>query len=75
MDALVPAFLPAVPLDPFMRKPLHYCLQPDGSPLVWSIGPNLTDEGGLPRRDRNQGDLVWITRPIPGYTEKEFRKP
>jgi hypothetical protein len=43
--------------------------------LLWSIGPNLIDEGGLPKRDRSKGDLIWITSPIPGYTEKEFRKP
>lgn len=35
----------------------------------------ITDEGGLPKRDRVHGDLVWITRPIPGYTEREFKKP
>lgn len=75
LQELVPAYLPSILLDPFTRQPLHYRLQADGSPQVWSIGANLTDEGGLAKRDRDQGDLIWITRPIPGYTEKEFRKP
>ena len=72
---LVPAYLPALPTDPFDRKPLRYQRMPDGSPRVWSIDADLLDEGGLPHRDRgSKGDLVWITRPIPGFTEKDLRR-
>jgi hypothetical protein len=73
-EALVPDFLPEVPLDPFGSQPLRYQLQADGSPHVWSVGSNLIDDGGLPCFDFDEGDLIWITRPIPGFTEKDFRR-
>ncbi len=74
LEALVPDFLPEVPADPFGTGQLHYQLQADGSPQVWSVGGNLTDDGGKPNRDFERGDLIWITRPIPGFTEKDFRR-
>jgi hypothetical protein len=73
LEALVPRYLPAVPEDPFAGVQLRYRRQADGSPHLWSIGPDLTDEGGLPHVDRHaKGDLIWITRPIPGFTKKKF---
>lgn len=72
LQDLVPDFLPALPTDPFDRKSLRYQRMPDGSPRVWSIDADLLDEGGLPHRDRgSKGDLVWITRPIPGFTAQD----
>lgn len=71
---LVPSYLPAVPIDPWDEKPLRYQLQPDGSPLVWSVGRDGIDEGGRPNRDPDLGDPVWITRPIPGFTESDYRR-
>jgi hypothetical protein len=49
--ALVPAYLPAVPVDPFdaTGKPLHYRLDGSGenrTPTVWSVGENGIDDGG-----------------------------
>lgn len=70
---LVPELLPSVPTDPFDRKLLRYQRMADGSPRVWSIDADLIDEGGFPHRDRgSKGDLVWITRPIPGFTENDL---
>lgn len=75
LKELVPTYLPALPMDPFDVKPLRYRVQLDGSPHLWSIGPDLVDEGGLPHFDRHsKGDLVWITRPIPGFTKKQLRR-
>ena len=74
LEALVPDFLPEMPTDPLGTGQLHYQLQADGSPHVWSVGGNFTDDGGLPHVDFDQGDLIWITRPIPGFTEKDFRR-
>jgi hypothetical protein len=75
LKELVPAYLAELPLDPYDGKPLRYRIQPDGSPLLWSIGSDLVDEGGLPHLDRNtKGDLVWITQPIPGFTKKQLRR-
>jgi len=56
LDELVPDILPAVPLDPFSEKPLHYALlrieqaarlQQQGPRWkIWSVGENLKDDGG-----------------------------
>lgn len=46
LDALVPALLDAVPLDPFDGKPLRY-IHPDGDTYtVYSIGTDLVDDLG-----------------------------
>ncbi len=45
LDELVPAYLDAVPEDPFDGKPLRYRRRPDGF-TVYSIGENGRDDGG-----------------------------
>jgi hypothetical protein len=42
---LVPAYLPAVPLDPFDGQPLRY-RRTDGGVVVYSIGEDQRDDGG-----------------------------
>lgn len=74
LEALVPDFLPEVPMDPIGSRQLQYRLQADGSPQLWSVGGNFTDDGGLPHSDFTEGDLIWITRPIPGFTERDLRR-
>lgn len=46
LNDLVPAFLPAVPVDWMDGKPLRYRLNPDGAYTLWSIGEDLKDDGG-----------------------------
>ena len=50
LDALVPEFLDAVPIDDFNGQPLHYSAE---KKIVYSVGRNLKDDGG---DDRNSGD-------------------
>jgi hypothetical protein len=45
LDALVPAELAAVPIDPFDGHPLRFRRLPDGF-VVYSVGPDETDDGG-----------------------------
>lgn len=52
LDALVPEFLPAVPLDPFDGEPLRYRVD-ETEYRVYSIGPNGIDEGGQVLADLN----------------------
>jgi hypothetical protein len=68
LDDLVPAFLPAVPIDPYDGKPLRYKKLEKGY-CIYSIGPNLKDDGGrdipLPsakvtRDERMNYDIVFI---------------
>ena len=51
IDALVPAWLPSVPRDPFTTDaPLHLKVTPEEL-LVWSIGADGEDAGGPERPD------------------------
>ncbi len=51
---LVPAFLPDVPLDPYDGRPLRYRRREKGY-VVYSIGKDLTDDGGKERPPRRRG--------------------
>ena len=58
LNALVPEFLEAVPIDDFDGQPLRYSAE---KRMVYSVGKNLKDDGG---NDRNSGsgrqlDLVY----------------
>jgi hypothetical protein len=45
LTELAPNFLPAIPADPFDRRPLRYKQLPKGF-VIYSIGPDFTDDGG-----------------------------
>ncbi|HEV2327184.1 MAG TPA: hypothetical protein VGY56_00165 [Verrucomicrobiae bacterium] len=45
LTALVPAYLPAIPLDPVDGKPLRYRRNGDGTYLPYSVSPNGRDDG------------------------------
>jgi len=56
LSALVPAYLQSVPEDPFVRsQALRYRMASiDGAPvgpIIYSIGPDLRDDGGIPAVD------------------------
>ncbi|MCE7974100.1 MAG: hypothetical protein DYG92_07205 [Leptolyngbya sp. PLA1] len=49
LDELVPRYLPSVPSDPFDGKPLRYSPGVGGmSPVVYSVGVDGVDDGGVP---------------------------
>ena len=51
-DELVPDYLPVWPLDPFDGKPLRYVPRTNDTWKVYSVGPDLKDDGGnFSRRD------------------------
>ena len=52
LPELVPAYLPAVPRDPFDEQPLRFKKLPRGY-VVYSIGPEGVDDGGTERTNRN----------------------
>lgn len=59
LDALVPEYLDAVPLDPFDEKPLRMRGFPGGV-VVYSIGENATDDGGVEGGSREDLTIaVW----------------
>ena len=57
---LVPNYLNAVPADPFDGKPLRWTTDESGKPLIYSIGPDLTDDGGAVLDDDKNGDIRWL---------------
>lgn len=51
-------YLPSLPTDPFGQGPLTYKRTDDGF-LLYSWGPNLSDEGGWPSTDPNGKPKMW----------------
>ena len=67
LEALVPQFISKIPNDLFDGKPLRYQKNGNGTYILYSIGWNQRDEGGVtvqssgstPHADPNNGDWVW----------------
>ena len=55
LQALVPEYLAAVPRDPYDGEPFRYSAEKG---LVWSVGKNLTDEGGSTRVPGSEQEYV-----------------
>jgi hypothetical protein len=63
LSDLCPQFLPSLPIDPCSgsaRAPLRYSPKPDGAFLLYSIGPDMKDDGGVPAKRVGDmgGDIV-----------------
>lgn len=50
LEELAPRYMPEIPLDPFDGKPLRYraASSAEGRPLLYSIGADGVDDGGVP---------------------------
>jgi hypothetical protein len=61
LNALVPEFLSAVPLDPVDGQPMRYRLNADGTFLLYSIGENGKDDGGDPSLEKGvqSSSFIW----------------
>ena len=65
LEALVPQFIEKIPHDVIGGQPLHYRRTDDGQFVLYSIGWNETDDGGVVGLlksgavDINKGDWVW----------------
>lgn len=67
LDALSPQFMEKIPHDVIGGQPLHYRRADDGQFVLYSIGWNERDDGGIvvfskgstKAVDTNQGDWVW----------------
>ena len=67
LDALTPLFMEKIPHDIINGEPLHYRRTDDGQFVLYSVGWNETDDGGVEvfegkkteRVDISQGDWVW----------------
>ncbi len=65
LDTLAPQFIDKLPHDIINGGPLHYRRTSDGQFVLYSVGWNETDDGGVVGLtkggsvDRNTGDWVW----------------
>ena len=65
LDALAPQFIAKVPHDPVGGQPLHYRPADDGQFILYSVGWNEKDDGGIVSLkkggavDLDNGDWVW----------------
>jgi hypothetical protein len=65
LDLLVPDFIQKLPVDLIGGQPLHYRRKNSDNFLLYSVGWNETDDGGVSVRrengyvDPNKGDWVW----------------
>jgi hypothetical protein len=61
LDVLAPQFIEKLPHDIIGGQPLHYRRIEGGIFLLYSVGWNETDDGGVPGTlsDPKQGDWVW----------------
>lgn len=76
LAALVPRYLPDVPLDPFADPPhfLRYDPSTNGDWLVYSVGRNRLDDQGTLGEHRGKGDLLFGPRGERLRRENEARK-
>ena len=59
LDALMPQFIKKLPHDIIGGQPLQYQRTNDGKFLLYSVGWNETDDGGIAGDKMDQGDWVW----------------
>jgi hypothetical protein len=60
LDLLVPEFLSAIPHDVIASQPFRYRKNADGTFLLWSVGWNETDEGGVADWPLNYTTKDWV---------------
>lgn len=59
LEALLPQFAEKLPHDLIGGQPLKYRRTADGQFLLYSIGWNEKDDGGVPGKTVTEGDWVW----------------
>jgi hypothetical protein len=62
LDALAPRFIAQLPHDPITGEPYKYRRADDGRFVLYSVGWNEKDDGGVPGKvlfDDKLGDVVW----------------
>jgi hypothetical protein len=59
LEALVPQFAEKLPHDIIGGQPLKYRRTADSQFVLYSVGWNETDDGGVPGKTIPEGDWVW----------------
>lgn len=64
LDELTPDLLPSVPIDFMDGQPLRYRPNADGTFLLYSVGDNRVDDGGVPGKSQN---FYWLGVDAPDW--------
>ncbi len=74
LSELVPDYLTRLPLDPFTDEPLRYRLEAENGYVLYSVGENGIDDGGVePDPNTNQdNDLLFPRKRSEPYTGSEY---
>ncbi|MGO8698885.1 MAG: hypothetical protein ACLQVY_14315 [Limisphaerales bacterium] len=78
LAALAPQYMEKIPHDIIGGQPLHYRRSPDGTFLLYSIGWNEKDDGGVVAPDNQglgSGDWVWQGGQRHSQQPASFNKP
>ncbi len=59
LTPLAPRYIDSLPPDLITNTPLHYRINADDTFTLYSIGIDMTDDGGLPVKRKFWGDWVW----------------
>lgn len=59
LQALVPTWIDAIPLDVVSGKPYQYRPAESGRYQIYSVGWNETDDKGIEEKEPTKGDWVW----------------
>lgn len=51
-----------LPKDPFGSGDFRYKEESDGKMLIYSVGPDLKDNQGNPKKEKGEKDIVWSVR-------------
>jgi hypothetical protein len=63
LEELVPGYIPFVPRDPYSKEPFRFVPAKDADPwIVYSIGPDGIDGGGVRMDGAGKGDMVFSPR-------------
>ena len=54
LEKLMPAYFEELPLDPYTGKDFVYRLLPEGGFVIYSVGSDERDDGGI-----SSDDIVW----------------
>jgi hypothetical protein len=65
LDELDPELIEMIPTDPFNGEPLRMALNKNGGAILYSVGPDLQDDGGraLDSKKNRTGDVIFRLAP------------
>lgn len=73
LDACRPHLVGEFPLDLYTGENFRYRLLPDDDYLLYGVGENAIDDGGLLKRKSDLGDWVWRLRLPEDFDEDDYR--